>query len=80
MDSYKELLRLYNHMMSLLSTETDRFDEQVQPIEFLMNKFLASCDMKVLFTHTVMLLLIDLALIQHYIVLTVLYCSTAKSV
>ena len=53
---------------------------QAQPIEFLMDNFLAAFDMKTLFAHTIMLLLIDLALFQHYIVLTVLYCSTAESV
>ena len=74
---------LYNFMVSLLSTETDRLnivDKLDLRIEFLMNNFLASFDMKDLFTHTIMLLLIDLVLFQHYIVLTVLYCSTAKSV
>ena len=34
--------------------------------------------MKPLFAHTVILVLIDLALFQHYIVLTMLYCSTAE--
>ena len=58
-------------MVTLLSTETDRFDivDNLNLLNF-NEQFLGLINMKPLFVHRVaMLLLIDLALFQHYIVL-----------
>ena len=83
-------------MVSPLFTEINqpiKCCRQSQPIEFLMNNFLASVDIKTLFAHEATHLQRCFLLSSHLlatpkvflfsmiiIVLTVLYCSTAESV
>ena len=62
-------------MMTHLSTETDRFDivDNLNLLNF-DEQFLGLIDMKPLLVHrVVMLLLIDLALFQHYILYYLLF-------
>ena len=61
--------------MTLLSTETDRFDivDNLNLLNF-DEQFLGLIDMKPLLVHrVVMLLLIDLALFHHYILYYLLF-------